>query len=216
MTKSSKRSRLSTPRVVSRRRFRLKRSYEYVDVLIIAVVLCARADFSSPRCVAHLARRRAGSSIALVAVILAVLRLDVHVRRLDRGLRQDLGVDAHTHRAHQSRLEPPPGEPLLLDGPEVPALVRHADEERHERVQGDAAWPEAYHHHRDRARRNDKVRCAREKPKLARVGRRPRPRNSTLYKRGEEKASELFKTEYTYDVEEIAQFAGVVVLHLLD
>lgn len=30
----------------------------------------------------------------------------------------------------------------------------------------------------------------------------------------EKKASELFKTEYTYDVEEIAQFAGVVVLHL--
>ena len=170
MTKSSKRSRLSTPRVVSRRRFRLKRSYEYVDVLIIAVVLCARADFSSPRCVAHLARRRAGSSIALVAVILAVLRLDVHVRRLDRGLRQDLGVDAHTHRAHQSRLEPPPGEPLLLDGPEVPALVRHADEERHERVQGDAAWPEAYHHHRDRARRNNERRGAQVRKGKAEVG----------------------------------------------
>jgi len=159
---------------------------------------------------------RAVSSIALVAVILAVLRLDVHVRRLDRGLSHDLGGDAHPHRAHQSRLVPSPGEPLLLDGPQVPALVCHADEERHERVKGDAAWPEAYHHHRDRARRNDKVRCAREKPKLARVGRRPRPRNSTLDKRGEEKASELFKTEYTYDVEEIAQFAGVVVLHLLD
>jgi hypothetical protein len=45
------------------------------------------------------------------------------------------------------------------------------------------------------------------------VGRVPEIRHFT---KEEKKASELFKTEYTYDVEEIAQFAGVVVLHLLD
>ena len=105
------------------------------------------------------ASRLAFSSIALVAVILAALLLDVHVRRLDRGLRQNLGGDAHPQSAQQSRLEPSPGEPLLLDGPQVPALMRHTDEERHERVQGDAAWPEAYHHHRDRARRNEAPRA---------------------------------------------------------
>ena len=59
--------------------FSIEAFYEHVDVLIIAVVLCARADFSSTRCLAHLARRRGVSSIALVAVILAVLRLDAHV-----------------------------------------------------------------------------------------------------------------------------------------
>ena len=167
----------------SKRSLRLKRSigYEHDDVLIIIVVWCYACVRTSARSgvspFSPAASRRAVSSITLVAVILAVLRLDVHVRRLDRGLRQDLGGDAHPHRAHQSRLEPSPGEPLLLDGPQVPALVRHADEERYERVKGDAAWPEAYHHHRDRARRNDMARCAREKPKLARVGRVPEIRH---------------------------------------